>query len=168
MTISLTEEKDNELESEDIFGDTKKDNYSDDTMQKVTGSDINLCILSGTLDAMPKIINTQNNTQGIALSLAVSRVIKDKLTQDLKDLTSWYNLVSYNDTVVNIGSKLKKGQKILAQGSLSVRSWMDQTGQKRIRYELNMEKLQAFPTNSHSDSSAAFDLSSDVEDGLPF
>lgn len=141
---------------------------SDSPAEKTIGSDINLCILSGTLDVMPKIITTQNNTQGIALSLAVQRTIKDKLTQDFKEHTSWYNLVSYNEAVVQVGSKLKKGQKVLAQGSLSVRSWMDQTGQKRIRYELNMEKLQLLGGGSSSDSSTAFDISNDVEDGLPF
>ena len=132
-----------------------------------SGADFNLVVLSGTIDDQPKIINTQNGTQGVAISLSVAKTIKDRMTGDMKSINSWYKLVSYNQAVFSTASKLSKGQKILVQGPLNIRSWQDQSGQKRTIYEISMEKVTVIGGGGSisSEADSNFDMQ---EDSVPF
>jgi len=108
-------------------------------------SDVNVCIMSGFLDSDPKVSQTKNNSQAVSLSLASTRQIT--IENDSRVMTSWFNIAAYNQSVVELFSKMSKGQPVLVQGSLNVRSWMDQeTNQKKLRYEIIADKVKIIET----------------------
>lgn len=130
-------------------------------------SSINIAIVSGIVDSLPKINTSSNNSQYAVWSISVIKLIKARDSQETKRITSWFNLISYSQTIVDMCSKLRKGDKILAQGSLNVRTWNDQdTNQKKTKYEINVETLSVF---NDKDSSFAPDTGYDSDtEAMPF
>jgi len=118
------------------------------------GSDINVSIMSGALDSVPRIVTTKNDNQAVSFSLAVSRQVM--VDDNAKSMTSWYNIASYNSSVVETCSKLNKGDKLIIQGALTVRSWVDQaTNQKKLRYEIVADRVSLIGSNGVSSSGAS-------------
>ena len=134
----------------------------------VSGSSVNLVILSGTVDSMPKINTASNNSQYAVWSIAVSKLIKSRETDEMRQISSWYNLISYNQNIVDICSKLKKGDEILIQGALNVRTWVDQdSNQKRTKYEINVEKISKISGMIHNKGHASSN-DDGLSDAMPF
>ncbi len=139
-------------------------------------SSINRTTLSGMVDSLPKINTSSNNSQYAVWSIAVTKLIKTRDTQETKRITSWFNLISYNQTIVDMCSKLRKGDKILIEGPLNVRTWNDQdTNQKKTKYEINVETMtllsdigsSSFDSGSSSDSEGSNGYTSGA-DSIPF
>lgn len=143
-------------------------NASNHDNENIPGASVNLVILSGTVDSMPKINTASNSSQYAVWSIAVSKLIKSRETDEMRQISSWYNLISYNQNIVDICSKLKKGDEILIQGSLNVRTWVDQdSNQKRTKYEINVEKISKSSSGSagRGNSNSNEDM---LSDAMPF
>lgn len=141
-------------------------------------SDINLYIVSGTLDAEPKVSYTKNDNKIVSINLAVASVINSDEGQ--KTITSWRKVVCFNSNVSVIAEKLQKGDQVLVQGPISVRTWVDNaSGQKRSSYEVvassitplgaqatkNSDQLDnRYPADDKSDKSerSAVDLDDEI------
>lgn len=125
-------------------------------------SSINTSMLSGIVDSLPKINTSSSNSQYAVWSISVVKLIKSRDSQETKRITSWFSLISYNQTVVDMCAKLNKGDKILVQGSLNVRTWQDQeTEKKKTKYEINVETMTLLSGGSLDSSSH----SSDADEG---
>jgi single-strand DNA-binding protein len=105
-------------------------------------TDLNQCTFTGRLGADPEIRRTQGGKPIANLRLAVSDTWKDKDSGERKEKTEWVSVVVFNEGLCKvIENYLKKGSRVLVQGSQQTRKWKDQSGNDRYSTEC---VLQAF------------------------
>lgn len=137
--------------------------YTQQSEGKSTGADLNIVIISGTLDSDPKVNFTKNDNKAVSFSLAVGRAVNTD--QGVKTYTSWFNIASFNSAVIETVEKLNKGDRVALQGPLNVRSWVDSaSGQKRLRYEIMAERVNVIGAIGHAGGSFG---DADVEGDIP-
>lgn len=86
----------------------------------------NKVILIGNLGQDPRLHLTKNSEKIATFSLATDEIWKDKNTGEKKTKTEWHRVVILNDKLSEIAHKyLKKGCKIMVEGQLRTREWLD-------------------------------------------
>ena len=134
---------------------------------------VNKVILLGNLGKDPDIRSMQSGSKMASFSLATSKRWKDKTSQELRDKTSWHNIVVFGDGLVDIVEKyVKKGSKIYVEGELQTRKWQDKDGNDRYTtevilqgYNCNLTLLDSRNNSQIStDNSEQIDQSKSIED----
>ncbi len=137
-------------------------------------ANLNRIILIGRLTADPEARYTVDGTPMTKFRLAVNRFQREGLPQtaDFIDIVTWRRLAEIS------GQYLKKGKLILVEGRIQVRSFSDETGQRKWVTEVvarNMQMLdrapkEAAPTNEPAGSGQSLDEEEvpEPEDDLPF
>lgn len=88
-----------------------------------------------------EIRTTKDGKQVASFSLATTDSWKDKDTGELKNHTEWHKVVAFQDGIVRVISDLvKKGSRVLLQGTLRTREWEDKTGAKRYTTEIVLQQ----------------------------
>ncbi|MBO7551241.1 MAG: single-stranded DNA-binding protein [Fibrobacter sp.] len=153
---------------------------------------LNKVMLIGNIGKDPEIRANPAGRKRVSFSLATSRRYRDN-NGETKEQTDWHNIVGWGkiaDIIEQLG--VRKGMSLYVEGTLTNRSWTDQTtGQKRYATEVNMDTFQLLTprgqggapnaggygqsnsynqSNSYSQSSApAYDPQmSEGDDDLPF
>lgn len=94
---------------------------------------LNKVVLAGRLTADPELKQTQSGISVTSFTLAVNRkYAKDQEQQQ----TDFINIVAWRQTAEFISRYFKKGSALCITGSIQVRSWQDQQGQKRYATEV--------------------------------
>ena len=102
---------------------------------------INKVTLLGNLGKDPEVKFLPSGQAVANFSVATTYSVKDKNTNDWKDLTDWHNVVAYGRAAEVIRDYVKKGQKIYIDGRLTTRSWDDkETGKKVYRTEIVVDQ----------------------------
>lgn len=97
----------------------------------------NQVTLVGNLGADPEIKSFQNGGQIANLRIATSENWKDRQTGERKERTEWHNVVINGDGLIGVVERyVRKGSKVLVQGSLRTRKWQDQHGNDRYTTEV--------------------------------
>jgi single-strand DNA-binding protein len=90
------------------------------------GRSVNLTILLGNVGADPEIRYTSNGTPVARFSLATNSQYTDTSTGELKEITSWHNLVMYGKKPADVIQKyVKKGNPLHVIGHIAYRTWTD-------------------------------------------
>ena len=112
---------------------------------------MNKVILMGRLTRDPEVRYTQtNNTLVANFTLAVNRrFVREGDTQT----ADFINIVAWGKTGEFCSKYFKKGQQVAVVGRLQVRSWEDQSGQKRYTTEVVAE--EAYFADSKRDPNAS-------------
>ena len=97
---------------------------------------LNEIILQGRLTADPELKVTDTNKSLTRFSLAVER---DFSTGDEKE-TDFINIVAWNGTAEFITKYFTKGRQMLVKGSLRIRKYQTENGEKRSSAEVVAEK----------------------------
>ena len=92
----------------------------------------NQALLIGRLTADPELKQTSNGTSVCTFSLAVDR----KLKKEGQPSCDFLNVVAWKDRAEFICKYFRKGQQILIQGEIQVRSWTERDGSKRYTTEI--------------------------------
>ena len=105
---------------------------------------LNKVMLIGNLGKDPEIRMSQTGgRKRVSFSLATSRRYRDN-NGEQKEQTDWHTIVGWGkiaDIVEQLG--IHKGMSLYVEGTLTNRSWTDQTtGQKRYATEVNMDTFQ--------------------------
>ena len=105
---------------------------------------LNKAMLIGNIGKDPEIrVNQTTGRKVVTFSLATSRRYRDN-NGEQKEQTDWHNIIGWGkiaDIVEQLG--IRKGMSLYVEGSLTNRSWTDQTsGQKRYVTEINMDTFQ--------------------------
>ncbi len=105
---------------------------------------LNKVMLIGNIGKDPEVrVNPNGGRKRVSFSLATSRRYRDN-NGEQKEQTDWHNIVGWGkiaDIVEQLG--IRKGMSLYVEGSLTNRSWTDQTsGQKRYTTEINMDTFQ--------------------------
>ncbi len=103
---------------------------------------INKVILVGNLGQDPELRYTQAGTAVATLSVATSRVWKDK-DGNKQDETEWHRVIVWAQTAEFCGNYLSKGHKVYVEGRLQTRKWQDQNGNDRYTTEIVANELKS-------------------------
>ena len=135
---------------------------------------MNKVILVGRLTKDPDVRYTQTGKCVASFSLAVDRGYGENKDTDFIPIVVW-------DKIAEIcGNNLTKGQKVLIDGRLQVRSYDDKTGQKRWVTEVIgstvefLERRQGTPNSSgqnitrNKDEEGSFGPEIFPDDDVPF
>ena len=93
---------------------------------------MNKVILMGRLTANPELKHTQNNLPVVNFTLAVNRPY---VKQGQERQADFIDIVCWRSTAEFVSRYFTKGQQVAVCGSLQVRNWQDQQGNKRRSYE---------------------------------
>ena len=111
---------------------------------------LNKVVLAGRLTADPELKQTQSGISVTSFTLAVNRkYAKDQEQQQ----TDFINIVAWRQTAEFISRYFKKGSALCITGSIQVRTWQDQQGQKRYATEVIAD--EAMFVDSKSDNQPA-------------
>ena len=109
---------------------------------------LNKAILIGNLTADPELKQTPSGVSVCSFSIGVQRRFKDASGTYATD---FINIVAWRQTAEFICKYFRKGKPICVVGSIQVRSYTDQQGNKRYATEVVAD--EATFTESKSDSS---------------
>ncbi|KJV52755.1 single-stranded DNA-binding family protein [Orientia tsutsugamushi str. Gilliam] len=120
---------------------------------------LNRVTLIGNLGHDPEIRKTNDGKEIAAFSLATTETWRDKHSNEKKEKTEWHRIVVFNDGIVNIiKNYVKKGSKVLIEGSLQTRKWQDSSGQEKYTTEIILQNYNAslilLDSKSSSDASS--------------
>lgn len=102
---------------------------------------LNKVILAGRLTAEPELKQTQSGISVLSFSIAVNRrYVKSTDGQQAQQQTDFINLVAWRQTAEFISRFFHKGSSICVTGSIQVRPWQDQQGQKRYSTEVVVDE----------------------------
>lgn len=116
---------------------------------------LNKVMLIGNVGKDPEIsVSSTTGRKRISFSFATSRRYRDKNGEQKED-THWHNIVGWGKTVdVFEQLGIRKGMTLYVEGSLTNRSWTDQTsGQKRYATEVSLDTFQLLTQRSQNATS---------------
>ena len=88
-------------------------------------SSLNRATLVGNLGQDPEVRYSQSGQAVTNVSIATTESYKDKQTGERKDLTEWHRVVFFNKLAEIAGQYLKKGAKVIVEGSIRTRKYTD-------------------------------------------
>lgn len=114
----------------------------------------NKVILGGRLTADPELKQTPSGVMVTSFSLAVNR--RGKSEQGVQQ-ADFINITAWRQTAEFICRYFRKGSNVCLVGSLQVRSWTDQQGNKRYVTEVIADEAYFCETKSETKSEATSD-----------
>lgn len=131
---------------------------------------MNKIILLGRLVKDPEIKYTPSEKCVAQFSIAVNRPTKNAEGQYEAD---FINIVAWNKTAELIGNYVHKGQRILVEGRLQIRSYTAKDGSKRLASEVVGDHIEFIEkkenSGSHSNGDFTdFGTSVPYDENLPF
>lgn len=98
--------------------------------------------LIGHLGQDPELRQTSTGKQTARFGLATSYRYRND-AGDRVDRTTWHRVVGWNKTAELMSTLLKKGNKVMVEGSLSYRTFEDGEGVKRTFTEVVADRFIA-------------------------
>lgn len=92
--------------------------------------------LLGNLGSDPEVKQLGGGGVVVNISLATTEKWKDKGTGQEQERTEWHRVVFFNGLAEVVANHLKKGAKVLVDGSLRTRKWQDSSGNDRYTTEV--------------------------------
>lgn len=106
-------------------------------------ADVNSTTLLGRLTAKPELKQTTSGKSVCSFSVATGKKYKDP-NGEWKERAEFHNCVAWEQKADFISQYGDKGAQIFIEGSLSTRSWEDQTGVKKYKTEIVANNVQLF------------------------
>lgn len=97
---------------------------------------LNKVILGGRLTSDVEVKQTQSGVAVCSFSLAVNR----RYSKEGQQETDFISCTAWRNTAEFIGRYFGKGSAICVTGSIQVRSWQDQNGQKRYATDVVVDE----------------------------
>ncbi|MFT4102304.1 MAG: single-stranded DNA-binding protein [Burkholderiaceae bacterium] len=103
---------------------------------------VNKVILVGNLGRDPETRYSPDGSAITNVTIATSRMWKDKGTGDRKEETEWHRVVFFGRQAEIAAEYLRKGRPVYVEGRLRTRKWTDKEGQDRYTTEIVAEEMQ--------------------------
>ena len=97
---------------------------------------VNKVILIGNLGKDPEIRYAPSGSAICNITIATSRVSKDKTSGERQEQTEWHRVVMFDRLAEIAGEYLKKGKSVYIEGRLQTRKWTDKEGAERYSTEI--------------------------------
>jgi single-strand DNA-binding protein len=133
-------------------------------------SDFNKVILTGRLVADPDVRYTPNGAEVAQFRIAVNRSYRVKDQTEWQQETFFVNVVTWNRLAEKVESNFKKGDLVLVEGRLNIRSY-ETDGTKKWVTEIIANDVKFLPRNKAKDdniSGGEEDAGEDSEPDVPF
>ena len=103
---------------------------------------VNKAILIGNLGRDPELRFTPGGQAVCTFSIATTEKWRDKQTNELKESTSWHNIVLWGKQAETAKQYLSKGSPVYIEGRIQTRSYDDKDGNKKWITEIVGQRLQ--------------------------
>ncbi len=103
---------------------------------------VNKVILVGNLGRDPEVRYTPNGSAVCNVTIATSRVRKNKESGEKNEDTEWHRVVFFDRLAEIAGEYLKKGRSVYVEGRLQTRKWQDKDGIDRYTTEIVASEMQ--------------------------
>ena len=113
---------------------------------------LNKVLLIGNLVADPELKQTTSGISVVSIRLAVNRRF---VKQGEQPQTDFINVTAWRQQAEFISRYFRKGNPIFVLGSLQSRSWTDQSGQKRVSYDVVADEVSFVANKSNGDGQAS-------------
>ena len=97
---------------------------------------LNKVVLAGRMTADPELKQTTSGISVLSFTVAVNRGYVSKSSEQSERQADFIRVVAWRQTAEFISKYFRKGSAICVTGSLQVRSWQDQQGQRRESVEV--------------------------------
>ena len=97
---------------------------------------VNKVILIGNLGKDPEVRYAPSGSAICNITIATSRVSKDKTSGERQEQTEWHRVVMFDRLAEIAGEYLKKGKSVYIEGRLQTRKWTDKDGVERYSTEI--------------------------------
>ena len=113
---------------------------------------MNKIILLGRLTREPEVKTTPTGKTVVVFSLAVDRPYKGR---DGKTEADFINIVTWNKTAELVGTYVHKGERLLVEGRLQIRSYEGKDGQKHYVTEVIADRVEFIQKRNSSETQTA-------------
>lgn len=103
---------------------------------------VNKVIIVGNLGRDPEVRYTPNGSAVCNVTVATSRVRKNKDSGDKTEDTEWHRVVFFDKLAEIAGEYLKKGRSVYVEGRLQTRKWTDKDGVEKYTTEIVASEMQ--------------------------
>jgi single-strand DNA-binding protein len=107
-------------------------------------------IILGNLTRNPEVRFTSSGTAVASFGLAVNRRFKQN--GDLKEETTFVDVVAFGSMAENIGKYQVKGNALLVEGRLQQQRWETESGDKRSKIQVVAEGVTFMPKKDGGES----------------
>lgn len=107
-------------------------------------SSFNRVILAGNLTRDPEMRTLPSGSAVAALGLAVNRSYRKPDGEEVEE-TTFIDVDAFGHQAEVVGKYLHKGDPLMLEGRLRYRSWEDDSGQKRNKLNVVLEKFEFLP-----------------------
>lgn len=102
----------------------------------------NFVQITGSLGQDPELRYTTGGHAVVSFSVAWSDRKKDPDSGNWVDgETSWFRCTAWRDMAENIAASLTKGSRVVVTGSIKIREWQDNEGNKRWSTEIDVDEV---------------------------
>ena len=115
---------------------------------------LNKAVLIGRLTADPELKQTQSGISVVTFTIAVNRRYQSKNATDGQQIADFINIVAWRQTAEFVSRYFKKGNPILVCGSIQVRSYTDNQGNKRYVTEVVADEVSFTESKQAADERA--------------
>jgi single-strand DNA-binding protein len=95
----------------------------------------------GNLTRDPELRFTPSGQPIANIGMAVNRMWTDRVSNERKEATSFFNVVAWGSLGENAAECLAKGDRVMVTGRLEQRSWETQDGDKRSVVEVVADEI---------------------------
>jgi single-strand DNA-binding protein len=103
---------------------------------------VNKVIIVGNLGRDPEVRYTPNGSAVCNVTIATSRVRKNKESGEKNEDTEWHRVVFFDRLAEIAGEYLKKGRSVYVEGRLQTRKWQDKDGVEKYTTEIVASEMQ--------------------------
>ena len=103
---------------------------------------VNKVIIVGNLGRDPEVRYTPNGSAVCNVTVATSRVRKNKDSGEKSEDTEWHRVVFFDKLAEIAGEYLKKGRSVYVEGRLQTRKWQDKDGVEKYTTEIVASEMQ--------------------------
>ncbi len=126
---------------------------------------MNVVVLIGRMVADPELKYTPSGIATCTFRIAVDRRFKSASGEKQTD---FIDIVAWRQTAEFVANYMSKGRLVAVQGSLQIRSWVQQDGQKRYKAEVVADSVNGLDrpkeSNFQNGSGPADSIPPDVAD----
>jgi single-strand DNA-binding protein len=116
---------------------------------------VNKVILIGNLGKDPEVRYATSGSAICNVTIATSRVSKDKTSGERQEQTEWHRVVMFDRLAEIAGEYLKKGKSVYIEGRLQTRKWTDKEGVERYSTEIIANEMTMLGGREGSGSGGA-------------
>jgi len=101
----------------------------------------NTVTIAGNLTRELELRFTPTGQATATFGIAANRTWTDRQSQELRESTSFFDVVAWAALAENVATSLAKGTRVVVTGRLDQRSWETAEGDKRSKVEVTADEI---------------------------